>query len=83
LLLWEDDGVAEHSVRAGSVVARPPGTGVAHAFRAGESGMRLLMYGTRDSNDVCYYPRSGKVFFIGLGLITKVGERLDYWDGED
>jgi len=83
LLLWEDDGVAEHSVRAGSVVARRPGTGVAHAFRAGESGLKLLMYGTRDSNDVCYYPRSGKVYFTGLGLITKVGKRLDYWDGED
>jgi hypothetical protein len=35
-------------LRAGSVVARPPGTGVAHAFRAGEPGMTLLMYGTRD-----------------------------------
>ncbi len=38
LLLWEDDGVAEHAVGPGSVVARPPGTGVAHAFRGGETG---------------------------------------------
>ena len=29
-------GDEEHPVRAGSVVARPPGTGVAHAFRAGD-----------------------------------------------
>jgi len=83
LLLWEDDDVAEHPVRGGMVVARPPGTAVAHAFRAGEGGMSLLMYGTRDPNDVCFYPRSNKVFFTGLGLITRVGERLDYWDGED
>ena len=83
LLLWEDDGVAEHPVRAGSVVARPPGTGVAHAFRAGEKGMTLLLYGTRDPSDICFYPRSGKVYFIGLGLITRLGESLDYWDGED
>jgi uncharacterized cupin superfamily protein len=83
LLLWEGDGVAEHPVRGGTVVARPPGTGVAHAFRAGEGGMSLLMYGTRDPNDVCFYPRSNKVFFTGIGLITRVGERLDYWDGED
>lgn len=83
LLLWEDGGVEEHTVRTGSVVARLPGTGVAHAFRGGESGMTLLMYGTRESGEVCYYPRSGKVYFIGLGLITRVGERLDYWDGED
>ena len=83
LLLWEEEGVAEHPVRTGSVVARPPGTGVAHAFRAGERGMTLLMYGTRDPSDICFYPRSGKVYFIGLGLITRLGEPLDYWDGED
>jgi uncharacterized cupin superfamily protein len=84
LLLWEADGVvAEHPVRAGSVVSRPPGTGIAHSFRAGEHGLTLLMYGTRDPSDVCFYPRSGKVFFTGLGLITRVGERVDYWDGED
>ncbi|MEX0850749.1 MAG: cupin domain-containing protein [Gaiellaceae bacterium] len=83
LLLWEEDGVAEHEVRAGSVVARPPGSGVAHSFRAGEEGMTLLLYGTRDSNDICYYPRSGKVFFTGLGVIARLGDQLDYWDGED
>jgi uncharacterized cupin superfamily protein len=82
VLLWEEDGVAEHPVRAGSVVSRPAGTGVAHAFRGGAGGMSLLMYGTRDPREVCYYPRSGKVYFIGLGLITRVGEQLDYWDGE-
>ena len=83
LLLWEDDGVAEHAVRRGSVVARPAGTGVAHAFRAGGAGLTLLMYGTRDPNDMCFYPRSGKVMFRGLGLITRLGDRVDYWDGED
>jgi len=82
VLLWEEDGVAEHLVRAGSIVCRQAGTGVAHAFRGGEAGMTVLMYGTRDPRDVCYYPRSGKVFFIGLGLITRVGEQLDYWEGE-
>jgi uncharacterized cupin superfamily protein len=83
LLLWEENGVEEHAVRRGSVVARPAGTGVAHAFRAGDDGMTLLMYGTRDPSDICFYPRSGKVFFTGLGLITRLGEPVDYWDGED
>jgi uncharacterized cupin superfamily protein len=83
LLLWEEDGVNEQPVRAGSVVARPPGTGVAHAFRGGAEGMTLLMYGTRDPNDMCFYPRSQKLFIRGLGLITRVGEQLDYIDGED
>jgi len=83
LLLWEAGGVTEHPVRRGSVVARPPGSGVAHSFRADEQGLTLLMYGTRDPNDICFYPRSGKVFFTGLGLITRLGASLDYWDGED
>ena len=90
LLLWEaedeaddDPGVMEHPVRAGSVVCRPPGTGVAHAFRGGDEGMTLLTYGTRDPNDMCFYPRSRKLYIRGLGLITRVGERLDYVDGED
>jgi uncharacterized cupin superfamily protein len=83
LLLWEEDGVTEHPVRAGSVVVRRPASGVAHAFRGGDDGMTLLMYGTREPGEVCYYPRSGKVYFIGLGLIARLGEQLDYWDGED
>lgn len=83
LLLWEANGVTEHPLRAGSVVARPAGTGVAHAFRGGEEGLTLLMYGTREPNDVCFYPRSGKVYFVGLGLVMRLGEPVDFWDGED
>jgi uncharacterized cupin superfamily protein len=83
LLLWEDGGVAEHAVRSGSVVARPAGTAVAHAFRAGGGGLTLLMYGTREPNDICYYPRSGRVYFVGLGLIARLGEPVDFWDGEE
>ena len=69
------------SIRAGHVVSRPPGTRVAHAFRAGPSGLTMLIYGTRKSNDIAYYPRSNKVFFRGLGIIGRF-ESLDYWDGE-
>jgi uncharacterized cupin superfamily protein len=83
LLLWEKEGVEAHPVRAGSVVSRPAGTGVAHTFRGGEGGMTLLAYGTRDPREVCFYPRSGKVYFIGLDLAFRLGEPVDYWDGED
>ena len=83
LLLWNKGVVEEHPVRAGSVVVRPPASEVAHAFRGGAAGMTLLMYGTREPGEVCYYPRSGKIYLVGLGLITKVGEQLDYWEGED
>jgi uncharacterized cupin superfamily protein len=68
-------------VRAGHVVARPPGTGIGHAFRAGEDGMTLLLYGTREPNDIAYYPRSNKLNFRGVGLIGRV-EPLEYSDGE-
>jgi uncharacterized cupin superfamily protein len=75
-------GEHEIPVRAGHVVARPAGTGVAHAFRGGPRGLVHLAYGQRTAHDVCYYPRSNKVFFRGLGVIGRL-EALDYWDGED
>jgi uncharacterized cupin superfamily protein len=83
LLLYAEgpEPTETHAVRTGHVVARPPGTRVAHAFRAGEAGLTMLMYGTRDTNDVCYYPRSDKIFWRGVGVIGRI-ERLDYWDGE-
>jgi uncharacterized cupin superfamily protein len=74
-------GEEEHPVRAGHVVSRPAGTRVAHSFRGGEGGMTLLVYGTRDPNDICYYPRSNKVYFRGVGLMARL-ENLDYMDGE-
>jgi len=74
-------GEDETAVRSGSVVARPPGTGVAHVFRAGHTGLTYLAYGTRDSGDICYYPRSKKIAIRGVGVIARV-EPLDYWDGE-
>ncbi|HEY2161433.1 MAG TPA: cupin domain-containing protein [Solirubrobacteraceae bacterium] len=78
----ELDGEGEAAVRAGHVVARPAGTGVAHQFRAGDSGLSFLAYGTREPGDLCYYPRSNKVSFRGLGVIGRL-EPLEYWDGED
>ncbi|MGN6870413.1 MAG: cupin domain-containing protein [Solirubrobacteraceae bacterium] len=86
-VILDGDGVVvlgqeEFPVRAGHVVARPAGTGVAHVFRAGPSGLTYLAYGMRDPADVCFYPRSNKVAFRGIGVIARV-ERLEYWDGED
>jgi uncharacterized cupin superfamily protein len=68
-------------VGRGHVLARPPGTGVAHALRAGGDGLTYLAYGTREPNDISYYPRSGKVYLCGVGVIGRL-EPLDYWDGE-
>ncbi|HET9324693.1 MAG TPA: cupin domain-containing protein, partial [Gaiellaceae bacterium] len=71
-----------HPIRAGHVVSRPAGTRIAHAFRGGAGGMKVLMYGWRDTNDITYYPRSNKIAFRGVGLIARL-EPLDYWDGEE
>jgi uncharacterized cupin superfamily protein len=86
LELWpsprsESDANEEVTLRAGHVVARPPGTRVSHSFRAGPEGVTMLTYGTRDTNDVCWYPRSNKIFWRGVGVIGRI-ERLDYFDGE-
>jgi uncharacterized cupin superfamily protein len=86
-VVLEGDGVLllgdeRHAVRPGSVVARPPATGVAHAFEAGAAGLVLLAYGTREPADACWYPDSRKISFGGLGIIARV-EPLDYWDGEE
>jgi uncharacterized cupin superfamily protein len=74
-------GDEAHDVRPGHVVARPAGTAVAHSFTAGDRGMTFLAYGTNEPNDICYYPRSKKIYFGGVGVITRV-DQLDYWDGE-
>ena len=74
-------GDEQHPVRPGSVVARPPGTGVAHAFRAADDGLTLLAFGTREPNDIAYYPRSGKVSLRGIRAMFHV-ERVGYWDAE-
>lgn len=64
------------------VVARPAGTGVAHSFTAGADGLTYLAYGPWIPDEVVYYPRSNKIFFCGVGVMTRV-EKLDYWDGEE
>jgi uncharacterized cupin superfamily protein len=68
-------------LRAGHVVARPPASGFAHSFLAGPDGVTMLIYGTRKPGDACWYPRSRKIYWRGLGVIGRI-EVLDYDDGE-
>ncbi len=78
-----EDGreIERQAVRAGHAISRPPSTGLSHHFIAGEGGMTFLAYGTREPNDVCYYPRSNKIYWRGLGVIARL-EHLSYDDGE-
>jgi hypothetical protein len=41
----------------------------------------MLVYGTRDPNDVAWFPRSRKIHWRGLGVIGRI-ETLEYLDGE-
>jgi uncharacterized cupin superfamily protein len=75
-------GEDEHAVRSGSVVSRVAGSAVAHTFRAGPGGLAMLAYGRLDPNDIIYYPRSGKVFLRGVGVVGRI-EPADFWEGED
>jgi uncharacterized cupin superfamily protein len=70
-----------HPIRRGHVISRPPATRIAHSLRAGPDGLTYLAYGTREPNDLCWYPRSNKVSFRGLGVIGRL-ELLGYHDGE-
>jgi uncharacterized cupin superfamily protein len=74
-------GEERHTVRAGNVVARPAGTGSAHQFIAGEGGLVALAFGTRDPNDIIWYPDSRKVSLKGVGIVARL-EPVDYWHGE-
>ncbi|HEY7933145.1 MAG TPA: cupin domain-containing protein [Solirubrobacteraceae bacterium] len=67
----------EHALRAGDVISRPAGTGVAHALRAGKQGLTYLAYGTREPGDMCFYPQSGRVSLRGLGIALR-SPQIDY-----
>jgi uncharacterized cupin superfamily protein len=69
------------AIGAGHVIAQPPGTKIGHGLRAGDEGLTYLAYGTREPNDIAYYPRSNKLYWRGVGLIGRV-EALEYSDGE-
>jgi uncharacterized cupin superfamily protein len=70
-----------HELRPGHVVCRPAGTRISHFFRGGNDGAVMLVYGTKDPNDIAYYPHSNKINFRGVGLIARL-ESLEYADGE-
>jgi uncharacterized cupin superfamily protein len=90
LLLWappqpetptQTEPVETHPIRRGHIISRPPGTRIAHSFRAADQSLTYLAYGTKDPNDICWYPRSNKVYFRGIGLIARL-DPLDYFDDE-
>lgn len=83
-------GDAVHPVRAGDVIACPPGgPETAHQLsNTGTVDLRYLAVSTMDYPEICEYPDSGK-FMASTGMpptafrtIGRVAHGLDYWDGE-
>jgi uncharacterized cupin superfamily protein len=64
----------EIELRAGNVVARPPATRIAHALTAGPAGLTYLVYGTREPNDIVYYPESQTVYWRGIGVRARIDD---------
>ena len=48
-----------------------------HCPTCGSPGRDATIY--LDPNDMCFYPRSGKVLLRGLGVIFRP-ERVGFWD---
>lgn len=53
-------------------LSTPPHSHVSHCLRAGDDGMTVLTYGTREPNDMAYYPRTGTINVRGLGVIGRI-----------
>ena len=80
-LTMEGAETERHELRPGDVGARPPGSRISHHILGGPEGGTMLVYGTKDPNDIAYYPHSNKINFRGVGLIARL-EALEYADGE-
>jgi uncharacterized cupin superfamily protein len=83
-------GGATYPIRAGDVIACPPGDArTAHQLiNTGNDELRFLAVSTMIFPEICEYPDSGKLNAItGMGPddfrhLARHGESLDYWDGE-
>ena len=76
----------ERILRVGDVACFPVGAAGAHAMRnAGASTARFAMPSSNAPyGDTCVYPESGKVKVSGPGFQHRgrLGEPVDYWEGE-
>jgi uncharacterized cupin superfamily protein len=88
-------GEATHAIRAGDVIACPPGGAeTAHQIRnTGATEMRVLAVSTRMWPEIADYPDSGKFGVLSMSQgadgkpevfrhMARADSSLDYWDGE-
>lgn len=76
----------ERVVRAGDVVCFPVGAAGAHAVRnSGSATARFAMPSSISKlGDATVYPESGKFKIAGPGFVHRgrLGDAVEYWDGE-
>jgi uncharacterized cupin superfamily protein len=81
--LRDPDG--EHQLAAGDMVCFPAGPAGAHKVtNRSEAVVRIVMLSTIPPNEIsiCVYPDSDKVGVWPPGKRLRMGENVDYWDGE-
>jgi len=77
-------------IRTGDVIFIPPGPAYPHQIiNTSASPLKYLSVSTREQPEVCEYPDSGKFLATGvdtpdhkLDEIQRIGNSLDYWEGE-
>jgi len=89
-------GEGRHPIRKGDVIACPPGGAeAAHQIvnTSATAPLRYLAVSTRLSPDIAEYPDSGKFGMLaefppgpdgkpgGMRFVGRLGDSLDYWDG--
>ena len=89
-------GAERFPVRAGDVIACPPGgPEVAHQIiNTSNAELRYLAVSTQQSPEICEYPDSGKYAVMddfkvdaegnasGFVAVARPADGVDYWDGE-
>jgi uncharacterized cupin superfamily protein len=75
----------ERILRSGDIVCFRPGADGAHSMRnAGDSPARFVMGSTKEESRAIVYPDSDRMAVIGPGFkrMMKIGDDLEYWEGE-
>lgn len=89
-------GDEEHPLRAGDVIFCPPGSNAAHQIRNdSDADLKYIAISTKESPELAEYPDSGKYGVLAnpdpdggddappIRILGRLGETLDYWEGED
>ena len=79
-------GAERHPIRAGDIIACPPGgPEAAHQIiNTATEELKYLAVSTMEGPEVCEYPDSGKIAILGESLryVNKADSQVGYWDGE-